>query len=310
MDGPLAGVRVADFTWVWAGPFCTMQLAHLGAEVVRVESARRVCLLRNLPPWLEGKPGINRSGYFNQYNQGKRSITLDLSQPEAKEIAERLVAVSDVAAENFAGGVIDRLGLGYDALKRVKEDIIMISMSGYGQTGPESGYVSYGPAQVPLAGMSSLTGYAGWQPMHVGMSYGDPNAGRHAAFAVLAALLYRERTGRGQYIDMNGSQPPRSGNRDPWMAPHGIFRCDGEDQWLSIACGSDDVWRSLCAAMGQPDLADDPRFRTLAGRKANEDALEALVEGRTSTQDPMAATELLQAAGVAAFPPVAEYILH
>ncbi|HLB26698.1 MAG TPA: CoA transferase, partial [Dehalococcoidia bacterium] len=159
MEGPLSGVRVADFTWVWAGPFCTMQLAHLGAEVIRVESQRRVCLLRHLPPWLEGKPGINRSGYFNQYNQGKRSITLDLSQPEAKELAKKLVAVSDVAAENFAGGVIDRLGLGYEALKRVNEDIIMIGMSGYGQTGPESGYVSYGPAQVPLAGMSSLTGY-------------------------------------------------------------------------------------------------------------------------------------------------------
>jgi len=328
MDGPLAGVRVADFTWVWAGPFCTMQLAHLGAEVIRVESQRRVCLLRNLPPWLEGKPGINRSGYFNQYNQGKRSITLDLSQPEAKEIAKRLVAASDVAAENFAGGVIERLGLGYEALKRVKEDIIMISMSGYGQTGPESGYVSYGPAQVPLAGMSSLTGYAGWQPMHVGMSYGDPNAGRHAAFAVLAALLYRERTGKGQYIDMsqwestmvllgegfmdyamNGTQPPRSGNRDPWMAPHGIYRCDGEDQWLSIACGSDGEWRALCGAMGRPGLADEGRFRTLADRKANEDALEALIEEWTSTQDPMAATELLQAAGVAAFPPMVNYML-
>jgi len=328
VDGPLAGVRVADFTWVWAGPFCTMQLAHLGAEVIRVESQRRVCLLRQLPPWLEGKPGFNRSGYFNQYNQGKRSITLDLSQPEAKEIAKKLVAVSDVAAENFAGGVIGRLGLGYEALKGVKEDIIMISMSGYGQTGPESGYVSYGPAQVPLAGMSSLTGYAGWQPMHVGMSYGDPNAGRHAAFAVLAALLYRERTGKGQYIDMsqwestmvllgegfmdyamNATQPPRSGNRDPWMAPHGIFRCDGEDQWLSIACGSDDEWRSLCGAMGRPELADDPRFQTLADRKANEDALEALIEEWTMTQDPMSATELLQAAGVAAFPPMVNYML-
>ena len=328
MEGPLTGVRVADFTWVWAGPFCSMQLAHLGAEVIRVESARRVCLLRNLPPWPEGKPGINRSGYCNQYNQGKRSITLDLSRPEAAEIAKKLVAASDVAAENFAAGVIERLGLGYEALKRVKEDIIMISMSGYGQTGPESGYVSYGPAQVPLAGMSSLTGYAGWQPMHVGMSYGDPNAGRHAAFAVLAALLYRERTGKGQYIDMsqwestmallgeglmdyamNGTQPPRSGSRDPWMAPHGIFRCDGEDQWLSIACGSDGEWRALCGAMGRPELADDPRFQTLAGRKANEDALEALVEEWTSTQDPMAATELLQAAGVAAFPPMVNYML-
>src|SRR3972149_1319434 len=176
MDGPLAGVRVADFTWVWAGPFCTMQLAHLGAEVVRVESARRVCLLRNLPPWPEGKRGINRSGYFNQYNQGKRSITLDLSRPEAAEIAKKLVAASDVAAENFAAGVIERLGLGYEALKRVKGEIIMISMSGYGQTGPESGDVSYGPAQGPLAGMSSLTGSPRRQPMHVGKAHGAPHA--------------------------------------------------------------------------------------------------------------------------------------
>ena len=336
MAGPLSGIRVADFTWVWAGPFCTMQLAHMGAEVIRMESVRRVCVLRMLPPWLDGQIGPNRSGYFNQYNQGKRSINLDLTQPEGKEIAKKLVAISDVAAENFAGGVIDRLGLGYDALKRVKPDIVMISMSGYGQTGPESGYVSYGPAQVPLAGMSSLTGYIGSQPMHVGMSYGDPNAGRHAAFAVLAALLYRERTGKGQYIDMsqwestmavlgegvmdytmNGSQPPRSGNRDPWMAPHGIFRCAGaqtggglpEDQWVSIACGSDDEWRALCGAMGKPELADDARFQTLADRKTNEEALEAIVQEWTSTLEPSDVTEKLQQAGVAAFPPMANYML-
>ena len=328
MAGPLSGIRVADFTWVWAGPFCTMQLAHMGAEVIRMESMRRVCLLRMLPPWLEGKPGVNRSGYFNQYNQGKRSIALDITKPEAKEIAMKLVAISDVAAENFAGGVIDRLGLGYDALKQVKPDIIMISMSGYGQTGPESGYVSYGPAQVPLAGMSSLTGYIGSRPMHVGMSYGDPNAGLHAAFAVLSALLYRERTGKGQYIDMsqwestmavlaegimdytmNGAQPPRSGNRDPWMAPHGIFRCTGEDQWVSVACGSDDEWQALCEAIGKRELADDPRFRTLADRKANEDALEAIVEEWTAALEPSAVTDTLQRAGVAAFPPMANHML-
>jgi len=258
VDGPLAGVRVADFSWVWAGPFCSMQLAHLGAEVIRMESMRRVDVLRFLPPFADGQAGPNRSGYFNQYNQGKRSVSLDLTTDEGKEIAKRVVAVSDVAVENFAGGVIDRLGLGYDVLSEVKPDIVMISMSGYGLNGPDSSFVSYGPAQVPLAGMSSLTGYAGWQPMHVGMSYGDPNAGRHAAFAVLAALFYRKRTGEGQYIDMsqwessmavigegimdytmNGTQPPRDGNRDPFMAPHGIFQCQGEDVWLSIACATD-----------------------------------------------------------------------
>src|SRR5437867_1027806 len=203
MPGPLEGIRVADFTWVWAGPTCTLQLAHMGAEVIRMESMKRVCTLRMLPPYADGQMGVNRSGYFNQYNQGKRSIQLDISKPEGVEIAKKIVAMSDVAAENFAGGVSKRLGLGYDSLSKVKPDLIMISMAGYGQTGPDARYVSYGPAQVPLSGMSSLTGYAGWQPMHVGLSYGDPNAGLHAAFTVLAALLYRERTGKGQYIDMS-----------------------------------------------------------------------------------------------------------
>jgi benzylsuccinate CoA-transferase BbsF subunit len=298
-----------------------MQLAHMGAEVIRMESMRRPCLLRSLPPWPDGKPGLNRSGYFNQYNQGKRSILLDLSKPEAVEIAKKLVAISDVAAENFAGGVADRLGLGYGQLKRMKADIIMMSMSGYGQTGPDAGFVSYGPAQVPLSGLSSLTGYAGWPPMHVGMSYGDPNAGLHAAFAVLSALLHRERTGEGQYIDMsqwesslavvaeglidqslNGTQPPRMGNRIQYMAPHGIYRCAGDDRWVSIAVGTDAEWRAFCEAIGQAVLADDPRFRTLTDRKANEDELDATVEAWTSGLDRFEVRDRLQAVGVAAFP--------
>lgn len=324
MAGPLEDIRVADFTWVWAGPTCTMQLAHMGAEVIRMESMRRVCVLRMLPPWLDGQIGINRSGYFNQYNQGKRGITLDISSPDGREIAKKIVAISDVAAENFAGGISDRLGLGYKDLSKVKSDLVMISMSGYGQTGPESSYVSYGPAQVPLSGMSQLTGYRELdQPMHVGMSYGDPNAGLHAAFAVIAALFHREKTGEGQYIDMsqwestmavvgdgfmeyamNGRQPPRDGNRVDEMAPHGVFLCEGEDRWVSIACGSDEEWRSLCEAMERPGLADDPRFATLADRKANEDVLEALIMEWTIPRDPFEITKTLQAVGVAAFPPL------
>jgi benzylsuccinate CoA-transferase BbsF subunit len=323
MAGPLDGIRVADFTWVWAGPTCTMQLAHMGAEVIRMESMRRVCTLRMLPPWAENQIGINRSGYFNQYNQGKRSVQLDISKPEGVEIAKQIVAMSDVAVENFASNVIDRLGLGYEELRKIKPDLVMISMSGYGRGGPESGFVSYGPAQVPLSGMSQLTGYTGWQPMHVGMSYGDPNAGLHAAFAVLSALFYRERTGKGQYIDMsqqestigvlgeafmeygmNGEAPPRNGNRVHNMAPHGVFMAAGEDRWLSIAIASDDEWRTLCEVMERPDLADDPRFRTLADRKANEDDLETEIMTWTLTQDPLEATERLEAAGIAASPPL------
>jgi len=320
MAGPLQGIRVADFSWVWAGPMCTMQLAHMGAEVIRMETTGRVCTLRMFPPWPDGQPGPNRSGYFNQYSQGKRSITVDLQNPEGKEIAKRIVAMSDVAVENFAGGIIDKLGLGYENLKQVKPDLVMISMSGYGQVGPDSAFVSYGPAQVPLSGLSSLTGYAGEGPMHVGMSYGDPNAGLHAAFAVLAALYHRDETGEGQYIDMsqwessmnvigdafmhqvmNGEAPTRDGSRVPHMSPHGVFMCAGEDRWVSIACGSDDEWRALASAMGRDDLADDARFKTLSDRKANEDDLEMAIMEWTLQADPDEITEKLQAAGVAAY---------
>src|SRR5262245_13643303 len=293
---PLTGIRVADFSWVWAGPFCTLQLAHLGAEVIRIETASRPCITRLIPPWPEGKPGVNRSGYFNQYNQNKRSLTLNLKSPEALEIARQLVAKSDIVAENFAGGVMDRMGLGYEVLKQLKADIIMISLSGYGAPGQEREHISYGPAQVPMSGMSSLTGYQGWPPMHVGISYGDPNGGLHGAFAVLCALMYRARTGQGQYIDlsqfetstamvaeglldysMNGTQPERDGHRDPYIAQHGVFRSAGEDRWVSLVIRDDDEWQRFCAAIGRSELGNDARFTTLAARKQHEDALETIV---------------------------------
>lgn len=317
---PLAGIRVADFTWVWAGPHCTLQLAHLGAEVIRVETRTRVCVTRMLPPFANFEPGIDRSGYFNQYNQGKKSIALDMKQPEALEVAKRLCAASDVVVENFAAGVMQRMGLGYDVLRALRPDVVMIALSGYGATGPDHDKVSYGPAQVPLSGMSSLTGYRGHPPMHVGISYGDPTGGLHGAVAILAALLHRARTGAGQYIDlsqwetsiavlpeavlefaMNGTQPPRDGNRDPHMAPHGVFPSAGEDRWLALAIEDDAAWARFATVMGQPALAGDPRFATLAARKAHEDELEAVVAEWTRQRTPEDATALLQAAGIAAF---------
>src|SRR5215207_7773483 len=243
---PLEGVRVCDFTWVWAGPFCTLQLAHLGADVIKIESTKRVDTVRGFVP-ADDVPGVNRAGYFNQYNQGKRSLQLDLSTEEGREIAKRLVAESDVVAENYSAEVMKRLGLDYESLKQIKPDIVMISLSGYGATGPLSPYISYGPAQVPMSGLSSLTGYAGGPPSEVGVSYGDPNGGAHGAVAILAALWHRARTGEGQYIDqsqwesaiavlgegimdqvMNGAQPERMGNRDQWNVPQGVYRCAGE----------------------------------------------------------------------------------
>ncbi len=325
---PLEGVRIADFSWVWAGPFCTLQLAHLGADVIRIETRTRPCVTRMLPPWPENKMGLNRSGYFNQYNQGKRSIALNFRVPGALEVARRLVEKSDVVVNNFAAGVMERLGFGYDQVRKIKPDIIMISLSGYGDTGPYKDYVAYGPAQVPLSGLSSLTGYKGWPPMHAGFSYADPNAGIHGAFCVLAALYHRAKTGEGQYLDMsqwecamdllsegtlefamNGREPERDGNRDPWMAPHGIFRCKDLpeknfdtviDAWVSIASVDDADFARLAQAIGRAELTTEARFKTVEARKRNEDELEKIITQWTSNREAHEAARELQAHGVAA----------
>ncbi len=318
---PLDGVRVADFCWAWAGPYGALQLAHLGAEVIRIESQTRICPSRVIPPWAENEPGVNRCGYFNQYNQGKRSLALDLKKPEGLDIAKKIIAKSDIVMENFAGGVMEKMGLGYEVLRAIKPDIIMAALSGYGQTGPEKGYVSYGPPQVALSGMSALTGYRGDGPRQAGFSYGDPNGGVHGSYAIMCALLYREKTGEGQYIDlsqreacsmllpeaimdytMNGTQPPRMGNYDLYMAPHGVFRSKGDDAWVSIVVGTEDEWRQFCSAIGQPNFATDPRFSSATARKDNEEVLEQIVTVWTQERTAEEATETLQRAGVAAYP--------
>ena len=300
---PLEGVRVVDLSWVWAGPFAAMHLAHLGAEVIRCESSVRPDLYRrggisNPPDGME--PSLNRAGMFNQWNQGKKSVSVDLSDPRAIEIVKGFVAESDVVVQNFGTGVMDRLGLGYEELKRINPRIILASISGYGQVGPYCEYLAYGPALVPLTGMSTVTGFIGGQPELFGPSIPDPTAGMTAAWAVVSALEQREQTGRGDHLDLslweatgvlaieawmqyafNGTQPDRMGNRDPWMAPHGCFACRGEDEWVSIACTEDAQWVKL-AALIDPALGGDERFLTLETRKQNEDALEQIVSEWTA----------------------------
>jgi benzylsuccinate CoA-transferase BbsF subunit len=321
-EGPLSGIRVLDFTWAWAGPFCTMQLAHLGAEVIRIETtARPACVTRLIPPFADDIPGPNRAGYFNQYNMGKKSILMNLARPEAIEIACEMVRHCDIVADNFAAGVMEKLGLGYDKLRRFRPDLIMISMSGYGQTGPFKGFIGYGPPASAAAGMFFATGYRGMGPSEIGISYPDPNAGIFGAFAIMAALTQRALTGEGQYIDqsqwetalvlmpegllqyeMTGHEPERQGNRDCVMAPHECYRAAGDDNWVSIAVGTEEEWRALCRVMGNPALADDPRFNTASLRKQNEDVLDEIVTAWTSQHDRWEVTRMLQAAGVAAFP--------
>jgi benzylsuccinate CoA-transferase BbsF subunit len=319
---PLAGVRVLDFSWVWAGPFCTMQLAHMGAEVIRVESAARLCTSRRIPPFADDVAGINRAGYYNQYNQGKRSITLNLRHPQGLAIAHGLVGLCDVVTENFAAGVIERLGLGYETLRKMRPDLIMLSISGFGRTGPYRAVAGYGPAVSALSGFVSATGYEGYAPQLLGISYADPSTGVLAAAAIVAALINRDRTGRGMYIDqsllepslalmaeglveyaMTGREPARIGNRDPLLVPHNCYKARGDvNQWVTIAVATEHEWRSLCRVMGDEQLAQDPRFDSAAKRKRNEDALDEIITAWTSAHDRWDITRRLQEAGVCAFP--------
>ncbi|MFP6638663.1 MAG: CoA transferase, partial [Myxococcota bacterium] len=294
---------------------------HLGADVIKVESESRPDLGRRLPIFVpDTPPGLNRSGYFNQWGQGKRSLALDLSQKEAVEILKELIADCDVVTENFASGVMDRLGLGWPVLREINPRLIMASISGYGHTGPWAHYSAYGPATPPISGLSSLTGYPGGLPREVGIALGDPASGLTAAVGICAALVSRERTHRGQHIDVSlweatavltgegwlaqqlaGRVPPRMGNRDLFMAPHGCYATADEGGWVSIACATDDEWRALSSVFA-PELADDPRFATAADRKANEDELDRQLESWVQQQERWDVTERLQALGVAAFP--------
>jgi crotonobetainyl-CoA:carnitine CoA-transferase CaiB-like acyl-CoA transferase len=333
---PLEGVRVLDLSWVWAGPYCGLHLAALGAEVIEVESARRPGLGRRLnlhPPDVE--PSLNTCCYYNQWEQGRLSVLLDLARPASIELVKRLAAHCDVVVENFANGVMEKLGLGYETLAGADPGIIMASISGYGATGPLRSYMGYGPTTGPLSGLSALTGHEGGPPRELGVAVGDPAAGITAAFAVCAALTERERTGRGRHLDVSlweattsfavegwmahaltGSTPPRMGNRDPLLAPHNCYRTapePGDDRldpdpgrWLSIACPDDASWRALAGVVG-PDLglaglADDPRFARAADRKANEDELDRLLARWAATRDRWELTGRLQAVGVAAHP--------
>ena len=317
-DRPLEGVRVLDLTWVWAGPFGSMNLAHLGADVIRVESSVRPDLYRRGSAAPEGvEPSLNTNGMFNQWNQGKRSVAVDLRHSRGIDIVKALVAEMDVVFQNFATGVLERLGLGYDVLRAINPRIILASVTGYGQTGPYRQYMGYGPATGPLSGLASASGFPGEGPEETGVAMPDPTAGITAAYAVTAALLRRDQTGVGEHLDvtlweataalnldgwmeyaLRGTQAERIGNRDPRMAPHGCFPAAGNDEWVSIAC-NDDGFAQLADIV--PGLQDE-RFATLASRKEHEDELERIVADWTRELDRWYVTGLLQARGIAAFP--------
>ena len=321
---PLSGVRVLDLTQVYAGPTCTRILADLGADVIKIEGLKRMDITRNfvMPENISEDDYWNKAGYFQLRNGGKRSLTLDFSEEsggDGIEIVTKLAAQADIVAESFTPHVMAKLGIDYESLTMIKPDIIMISMSGYGQTGPWRDYSGYGMGLEPASGLSSITGYRGGDPLRTGISFTDPYSGVVGAGAVLAALVYRRRTGKGQYIDlseqetavplvgqalmdyaMNGREPERIGNRSHWYAPQGCYPCAGDDNWLVITVRDDGEWTCFCEATGHEGWATDKRFADNQSRRANHDALDELIAGWTREQDQYEAMHHLQAAGVLA----------
>ena len=317
---PLEGLNVLDFCWVAAGPMTTSYLVEYGATVVRIESKLRPEVLRNAPPYGSPGTGPNRSGYHANYNAGKYGFGLNMAHPKAMDlIRERFVPWADLITENFTPGTMEKWGLGYEALSAIKSDIVLFSTSMLGRGGPYSRQPGFGAVLSSLSGMTALTGWPDRAPTNPYGAYTDFIVPRFAIPTILAALDYRRRTGRGQHLDMsqleaalhfiapvmldytlNGHEAQRVGNRHPAAAPHGVYPCQGDDRWCTIACLSDAHWQALCQALGQPAWMQDTRWSTLRGRKAHEVELDAQLSAWTHTQEAEAVMQRLQQAGVPA----------
>jgi crotonobetainyl-CoA:carnitine CoA-transferase CaiB-like acyl-CoA transferase len=343
---PLEGIRVLDFTVVWAGPFAAMLLADFGAEVIRVESLQYFpSVTRGVLPrptralmgslhgyagaYPERHPGQrpwNRHPMFNPHARNKLGMTVDLSRPRGRELFLRLVEVSDILIENHSAGFMDRLGLTYDVLRQAKPDLIMVSMPAFGMSGPYKHYQGFGINVESLCGFTWLRTYRHGDPTDVSPTlHMDAASGAGAAFAILAALLYRQRTGKGQFIDfaqaenlmqqigeslmdytMNGRVQTSLGNRHPFMAPHGCYPCRGTDRWVVIAVADDAEWEHFCEAVGNPPWMQDERFASTASRYRHQDALDAYIAAWTQHHHPWQIMERLQQAGLAAGPVMTE----
>lgn len=313
MAKPLSGIRIADFTVHNAGPFCTHLLSQLGAEVIKVESAMRPDAFRKPHP-VYGRMG---PATFDQVASTKLSVRINLKKPEGITLAKRLVGISDIAAESFRPGVVDRLGLGFEELRAVRQDIIMLCVSSSGQSGPDSHFAGYAPLFGAWGGLGEMTGYSDGPPVEM-RHVMDHTVGMNAAVAVLAALHRRRATGQGGLVDVSarevassllgealllaaaGNEPHRMGNDHPRMAPHGVYPAAGEDRWIAIAVADDAQWQALAGIIGQPELATDPRFAKAAARHANRAAIEPLVSAWTATIAANEGAERLQTAGIAA----------
>jgi len=310
VENILTGIRVMDFSRVLAGPYATRILADFGAEVIKIQSGKTATGAED-----------NGGPYFSAWNRNKRSMTLDMNHPEAREIALKLVSISDVVVENFSPRVMSNWGLNYDKLKEAREDLIMLSMSGMGQTGPWKNFVAFGPTVQSVGGLTYLTSYNKESPMGLGYSYADVVSGIYGATAVLAALEDSSQTGHGQHIDLSeyeavcsligpallavatdSNQVLPQGNQASHIpaGPYGCYKCLGKDRWCVIAVHDETEWRALCRASGHPAWASDKRFSTLAMRKEHAGQLDALIEAWTSKVKAEEVMDLLQSARVPA----------
>lgn len=331
----LDGIRVIDVTQVWAGPYATRLLADAGAEVIKVEGPTFEDPIRTMAG-TRTVPGINESAYFNEYNRNKRGLSIDLKTDEGMEALRRLLETADVFVENWSSGVADRIGLGYEAVRALKPDIIYVSMPGFGHTGPDARRVGFGPTIEQMGGLVALQGYEGGAPHRSGISYGDPIAGAVSAGAVVAGLLRRLRTGQGTYmmvpqrdgiVGLIGEYivaealgcplPTRIGSKDAHFAPHNVYPArdteprpvlsplTGEpigaftDSWVTIAVDSEDAWAALKQVVGDPRL-EAPAYGSMEARRACQDEIDAVLTEWTRQQDADEAAAALQAAGVPA----------
>jgi benzylsuccinate CoA-transferase BbsF subunit len=310
--GALQGVRVLDFSHMIAGPLITLLMAYNGAEVIKVESKQRMDGFRHR----RGDEEVNASRPFGDFNRNKLDVTINLKSPEGCALAKRLAAVSDVVVENFSASVMAKLGLSYDELRAVRPDLVMVSTQGMGQSGPYKDFVAWGPSAMAFSGMTALWNHAGAEDVTGSQTAHPDYITAHALVAVLAALRHRARTGQGQYVELaqseaaacllgpaflewsvNGNEPRPRGNGRSDAAPHGAYRCAGEDDWCAIAVRSDAEWQAFSRVTGIPD---DERFGTLLGRLRNREALDRLVDAWTGGLDKHDAVRRLQAAGVPA----------
>ena len=317
----LKGIRIADFSWVWAGPYATSLLSYMGAEVIKIESRGRVDQTRK-GSIMNGDSfnGYDSSPTFNNANLNKQGVSIDITKPEGAELARRLVAECDIVVANMRPGKMDKLGLGYKDLIKEKPDIIMLESSGFGCTGPYRGYAGFAPIFASFGGLAYLTGYEDGAP-NVMSGVQDMRAGTMAAFILITALVNRQKTGKGQYIDLSSSEclsalvgpelmeytmnkrsPFRCGNQDAVMAPHNCYRCKGEDKWISIAVATDEEWDALRLAMGDPEWAKAEEYKSVYSRWQHRKELDAHVTEWTVNYTHYELMELLQGAGVAAMP--------